>query len=99
EPFILVALLVVSALHTLSSLDRKATNLVLETARVFLTGAFIWCNKSLPKHHPATTGGGARKHAKLTPPQQAIVDSIPRDIRTVLSQLRVQPDIVRYACC
>ena len=91
----------ISAIHTLSGADRKAANLVLEALRFFLIGSFISCNKGASKTStaPLSTSLVARKSSQLTPAQQALVDSIPRDIRTVLSQLGVQPEIIRYACC
>ncbi|RDX40340.1 hypothetical protein OH76DRAFT_1366365, partial [Lentinus brumalis] len=91
QPFILVALLVTSTLHTVSGLNREAADLVLLTMRAVLTGAFIACNKAKRRN---------RSHSPpLTPEQQAMLDSVPRDIRTALSHLKVEPNIIRYATC
>ncbi|KAH9853713.1 hypothetical protein C2E23DRAFT_727959, partial [Lenzites betulinus] len=86
EPCILLALLITSALHTLSGMNSDAANLILVTIRVVLTGAFI-----------GKRCKGAR--SALTDQQQSMLDSIPRDVRTVLSRLGVEPDIIRYATC
>ncbi|KAH9834090.1 uncharacterized protein C8Q71DRAFT_725300 [Rhodofomes roseus] len=85
-PFLLITLLMVSALHTISGLNREAANLILATLRALLFGAFIAC--SAPH--------GRRQ---LTSEQQAILDSIPRDIRSVMSQLKVEPSMTKYAAC
>ena len=83
------------------------------TLRAVLTGAFIACNKSAPSPAasspiaspfpaPSSRKAKRRSHARSTPltvEQQAILDSIPRDIRTALSHLKVEPNIIRYATC
>ncbi|KAI0349526.1 hypothetical protein OH77DRAFT_1364012, partial [Trametes cingulata] len=91
QPFILAALLMTSALHTLSGVNRPTTNLVLTTLRVFLVGAFMSCSEE----HPDASKGPPH----LTRSQQALVDSIPRDVRTALSRLNIQPTFIRYASC
>ncbi|KAH9828801.1 uncharacterized protein C8Q71DRAFT_717899, partial [Rhodofomes roseus] len=87
--FLLAALLTVSALHTLSGLSRDAANLVLAALRALLYGAFVACNAaSAPRgQHP------------LTADQHGILDSIPRDVRTVLRTLNLEPEVTRYAAC
>ncbi|KAI0355757.1 hypothetical protein OH77DRAFT_1402453, partial [Trametes cingulata] len=87
QPYILLTLLIISAVHAISGLNSDAANLVLGAIRVVLTGAFIASNK--------TTSPPVLRALE----QQTTLDSIPRDIRTVLSQLNVEPDFVRYACC
>lgn len=84
-PFLLASLFMVSALHTLSGVSRDASNLILATLRALLFGAFVACS-------PGTSRG-------LLPRQQAILDSIPRDIRTVLTHLKIEPVITKYATC
>ncbi|RDX40105.1 hypothetical protein OH76DRAFT_1366695, partial [Lentinus brumalis] len=91
QPFILVALLVTSTLHTVSGLNREAADLVLMMMRAILTGAFIACNKSRRRNRA--------RSSPLTSEQQEILDSVPRDIRTALSHLKVEPEIIRYATC
>ncbi|TFY56546.1 hypothetical protein EVJ58_g7577 [Rhodofomes roseus] len=88
-PFILAALLMVSALHTLSGLNREAANLVLATFRALLYGAFVICSRSNTPRGPS----------RLAVEHQAILDCIPRDIRSVMSHLKVEPQITRYASC
>ncbi|KAI0363915.1 hypothetical protein BV20DRAFT_957318, partial [Pilatotrama ljubarskyi] len=93
QPCILLALLMVSALHTLSGLNSDAANLVLGIIRVVLTGAFIASNNPHGKRRERPQLGS------LTDEQRSILESVPRDIRTVLSRLEVEPDIIRYATC
>lgn len=118
QPFILVALLVTSTLHTVSGLNREAADLVLMTMRAVLTGAFIACNKvpsSTSLSPPSATQASPssrklvqprksrrRNHGRLSPltlEQQEILNSVPRDIRTALSHLKVEPNIICYATC
>lgn len=93
QPFILIALLMASALHTLSGVSRPATNLVLVTLRMFLVCVFRVCGE---------VGGGGRSvsgRSRLKDSQRALLDSIPRDVRTALSHLGVEPEFVLYAAC
>ncbi|CDO68121.1 hypothetical protein BN946_scf185044.g29 [Trametes cinnabarina] len=116
QPCILLALIVTSALHTLSGVDGNAANLVLGMVRALLTGVFIACNKpassrsSSPSslrlrseaqqlHSPQHSPRRRTRHPNLTVEQRDMLDAIPRDIRTVLSRLGLDPDIVRYASC
>lgn len=113
QPFILIALIVTSAMHTLSGLNREAANLVLVMLRTVLVGAFISCNMSQSSElssdthqssastpHPGRgTGYTSTSGNSLTRFQQAIVDTIPRDVRTALKHLSVEPDVIRYASC
>lgn len=89
QPFILAALLVTSALHTLSGVNRDTANLVLVMLRTVLVGAFIRCSQ------PATS----ITRSQFSIDQQAILDSIPRDVRTAISRLNLEPSIIRYATC
>ncbi|KAI0366441.1 hypothetical protein BV20DRAFT_916843, partial [Pilatotrama ljubarskyi] len=84
QPCILLTLLIVSALHALSGLNSDAANLILGVIRVVLTGAFIASNNAA---------------SPPTSPQRSMVGSVPRDIRTVLSRLDLEPDFIRYATC
>ncbi|KAH9846544.1 hypothetical protein C2E23DRAFT_574361 [Lenzites betulinus] len=111
QPCILIALLVTSALHTISGMNADSANLVLAMIRVVLTGAFIASNKSSttssPNPRPSSPvlrqSSNARRRraqsASLTPEQQSMLDTIPRDIRTALSRLKVEPETIRYATC
>ncbi|PIL35294.1 hypothetical protein GSI_02019 [Ganoderma sinense ZZ0214-1] len=107
QPFVLIALLVTCALHTLSGVNRGATNLLLVTLQALLVGAFISCNNegesASGDSSQDITFNPARKaiHArsKLSSAQKAVVDSVPRDIQTVLSHLGIEPDVIRFASC
>lgn len=91
QPFVLAGLLVTSALHTLSGLNRDAANLVLVMLRAALVGVFVMCSKSR---------SNSARDALFTPPDhRAILDSLPRDVRTAISRLKLQPNVVRYATC
>ncbi|OJT15521.1 hypothetical protein TRAPUB_7214 [Trametes pubescens] len=89
-PFLLAALLMVSILHTLAGVSFPVAQFVLASMKVLLFGAF-----SLN-----TVAGTTRtSRPELTAAHKAIVDAIPYDLRTVLKNLQVEPDIVSYACC
>ncbi|RDX39489.1 hypothetical protein OH76DRAFT_1298719, partial [Lentinus brumalis] len=89
QPFVLAGLLVTSALHTLSGVNRDAANLVLVMLRAVLVGVFIFCSKSTSRGAPSP----------LSAAQKAVLDSVPRDVRTAMSHLRLQPEFIRYATC
>ncbi|KAI0739245.1 hypothetical protein C8Q80DRAFT_1070816, partial [Daedaleopsis nitida] len=91
-PFTLVALLMTSALHTLSGLNRVAANLILVTICAVLAGAFLACNTPLHRSSHLRT-------QTLTPEQQTVLNSIPCDVRTALKYLKVESNIVCYATC
>lgn len=92
-------------MHTLSGVNHNAANLVLVTIRAALTGAFILCNKSNASQSSSLSPVSRRSPKKesrlvdLTPEQQRMLDGIPRDVRTALSRLKAEPNIVRYATC
>lgn len=71
-------------LHAVHSVNRADSHYVLTTIRVLLFGAFTFCN----------TG-----RRRLTIAQQAVLDSIPKDVRTALKRLDIDPEFTRYACC
>ncbi|KAL7283106.1 hypothetical protein ACG7TL_002531 [Trametes sanguinea] len=96
QPFILLGLLMMSALHTLCGTSRPATNLILVTLRVVLTGAFMACNGHSVHSH---TAHNPRSRDSLSDFQQKVLDSIPRDIHTTLSHLKVETEFIRYATC
>ncbi|KAI0735939.1 hypothetical protein C8Q76DRAFT_568477, partial [Earliella scabrosa] len=84
-PFILVALFLVSVLHTLAGVSRPYTNLILATLQVVLFGTMTWQNPLAQK--------------MLSASQDALLRSIPLDIRTALSTLRLEPKVTIYATC
>ncbi|KAI0362927.1 hypothetical protein BV20DRAFT_905515, partial [Pilatotrama ljubarskyi] len=83
-PSILLALIIIGALHTLSGVQGNAVNLILGMVRIVLTGAFIASNKAASLQADSS---------------QSMLDAIPRDILTVLAHLQVEPDYIRYATC
>ncbi|KAJ8457610.1 hypothetical protein ONZ51_g11431 [Trametes cubensis] len=85
EPFVLAALIMTCMLHAVHSVNHLDSHYVLATLRVLLFGAFMFCNKA--------------RQSSITPSQQAILQSMPVDVRTVLKRLGIDPDFVRYACC
>lgn len=85
DPFILAALLVVVALHTLAATAHTHVNLILSILRVVLVGVFL------------SDKAGAARH--LNQSQKTMLDGIPQDIRAVLSMFDLEPDFVPYICC
>ncbi|OJT14959.1 hypothetical protein TRAPUB_8489, partial [Trametes pubescens] len=85
-PFVLCVLLVVSLLHTVAAVSRPFTALILALVKVVVFGAY-----SLG----STSAGQAASSTALS----ALLRAIPDDVRTALSALGVEPNIVRYACC
>ncbi|OSC96417.1 hypothetical protein PYCCODRAFT_1379203, partial [Trametes coccinea BRFM310] len=83
EPFILAGLLMACVLHAIAAVRGSNMRFVLVTLQVMLFGCLTYCNASV----------------HLTPAQHNIVNAIPDDIRTVLSALKIEPDITRYASC
>ncbi|TBU36326.1 hypothetical protein BD309DRAFT_838011, partial [Dichomitus squalens] len=81
--FLLAGLLMVTILHTLSDVARPDAAFALSTLKVVIFGAFTF-----------STAGNA-----LSPPQHALLNKAPSDIRTVLTRLGVEPNITRYASC
>ncbi|KAI9057623.1 hypothetical protein FKP32DRAFT_1583402, partial [Trametes sanguinea] len=88
-PFLLAALLMVAILHTLSAVAFPAAQYILATLKVVVFGAFTM----------RSVGSSSGLAPSLTSEQQSILQSMPRDLRTVLDALELIPDIVSYACC
>lgn len=104
QPFVLIALLMVSALHALFGVNRETVHLVLATVRVVLTGAYISCSQPTSTRPPSPSSGATRATREhitltLTVAQQSILDSVPRVVRTALAHLKIEADFVRYASC
>ncbi|KAH9854813.1 hypothetical protein C2E23DRAFT_705383, partial [Lenzites betulinus] len=85
EPFVLAALLMVAMLHAIHSATRTDSHYVLTTIRAVLFGAFMFCNRA--------------RRPSLTSDQEEVLNSIPKDVRTALKRLHIDPEVVRYACC
>lgn len=77
-----------TVLHSMAATARLPVQYVLQVIQVVLHGAFLYCNSSL--------GGGP---SNLTPKQKTILKSIPDDIKTVIDDLELAPDLIRFACC
>ncbi|KAI0375839.1 hypothetical protein BV20DRAFT_908569, partial [Pilatotrama ljubarskyi] len=87
EPWLLAGLMMASVLHGLAAASRSDLEFVLAALQAMVYGLFVYCNLSFGR--PPT----------LTESQKALLDSIPADIRTVLSRLDLDPTMTRYACC
>ncbi|KAH9854780.1 hypothetical protein C2E23DRAFT_725463, partial [Lenzites betulinus] len=85
EPFVVAALIMTTILHALHGVSRNDSHYVLATIRVLLYGAFAFCRT------PSS--------APMTEAQQAVLASVPKDVRTALKRLHIEPEILRYACC
>ena len=81
--FILAALLMVTLLHTLSAVAFVQAEFILNTLRIVIFGVFTW-----------STGSSMLKRE-----EQALLDQVPMDIRTVFARLALNPDIVEFAAC
>lgn len=84
QPFVTVALIIAVVLHGMAAVARPEVAFVLSGIRAMLFGVFVWCNA------PSRS---------LSAVQRLLLKCIPRDVRTVLRTLHLEPDIVRYACC
>ncbi|KAI0711693.1 hypothetical protein C8Q76DRAFT_571196, partial [Earliella scabrosa] len=87
QPFILAGLLMVVVLHSIASAARLKSEFILATMEVIVFGSFMFCN-SLPS-----------PPSPMCISQADALRSIPRDMKTALSVLEVEPEIVEYACC
>ncbi len=84
EPFVTLGLVMAVIMHTLASVSHPRTAFFLSAIRAMLFGAFAWCNAS---------------SGTIDTAQRLLLKCIPRDIRTAMRLLHLDPDIVRYACC
>ncbi|KAI0360932.1 hypothetical protein OH77DRAFT_1365392, partial [Trametes cingulata] len=87
EPWLLAGLMMSAVLHALAAASRPHLRYVLATLQAMVYGLFMYSNR--------TSGGPAT----LNPTQSSLFSSIPSDVRTVLADLRLEPDIVRFASC
>ncbi|TFK92433.1 hypothetical protein K466DRAFT_468645, partial [Polyporus arcularius HHB13444] len=87
EHFILAALLLAAVLHALAEASQYDMAFVLAGIQAILYGAFVWTNM---------TSGMPRS---LTPAQFEMLNEIPKDIRSILKKLDLEPEIVRHAVC
>ncbi|KAI1785300.1 hypothetical protein LXA43DRAFT_900068, partial [Ganoderma leucocontextum] len=84
--FLLAGLLMATVLHSLASVSFPRVDYLLATLRVVLFGGFTANSvRSLP--------------TSVTSMQRSLIDSIPLDIRKVMKDLHLEPDITPYASC
>ncbi|KAL7279724.1 hypothetical protein ACG7TL_006131 [Trametes sanguinea] len=83
QPFLVAALFMVCALHSLAHVARPYANLVLATIKVVIWGAIMAC-------------GGS---STLMVHQQSLLKLIPSDVRTAIDLLGLEPDLTVYAAC
>ncbi len=75
-------------LHSLAEAARLDVTVLLAAMKAVFFGSFMWCNTL------------HRQPSTLSPEQLKILDSIPRDVRTLFTQLDLEPpDTVRHAVC
>ncbi|PIL24708.1 hypothetical protein GSI_12594 [Ganoderma sinense ZZ0214-1] len=88
QPYVLAGLLMATVLHSLAATARMPVQYVLRVLQVVLYGAFLYCN--------STSGS---KTTSLTPDQKSILETVPIDIKTIINDLELSPDFIRFACC
>ena len=87
QPFVLAALIMTVVLHALAGTARERVQYVLATIEVLLYGSFAFSRSS-----GDTSLQTDADHA-------LVLKHIPRDIRSAISTLGLEPDVVVYACC
>ncbi|KAI0658047.1 hypothetical protein C8Q70DRAFT_878943, partial [Cubamyces menziesii] len=83
QPFLIVALFMVCALHSLAHVARPYANLVLATIKMVMLGAIMSC-------------GGPSRFTEL---QRSLLKSVPSDVRSAIELLGLEPDLTVYASC
>ncbi|KAI0690826.1 hypothetical protein C8T65DRAFT_547957, partial [Cerioporus squamosus] len=84
EPFITLGLVTAVIMHTFAGVSHPKANFLLVALKTIMFGAFMWCNAP---------------NVVIDNAQRLLLRCIPRDIRTALRVLHLDPDIIRYACC
>ncbi|KAI0089955.1 hypothetical protein BDY19DRAFT_872420, partial [Irpex rosettiformis] len=82
-PLLSAILFLIVVLHTVASISRSQATYVLSTLRVVIFSAFTF--QSL--------------YRNLSPAQHAFLNSVPRDVRTAMKALDLEPEHTIYACC
>ncbi|OJT15383.1 hypothetical protein TRAPUB_8050 [Trametes pubescens] len=85
QPFVLAALIMVTILHAVHGVNRVDSHYILTTIRVLLFGALAYCGMA---------GGTAPTEAQVI-----LLKTVPKDVRTALKRLNIDPEIIRFACC
>ncbi|KAI9062806.1 hypothetical protein FKP32DRAFT_1554566, partial [Trametes sanguinea] len=83
QPFLIAALFMVCALHSLAHVARPYANLVLATIKVVILGATMAC-------------GGSSRLPEL---QQRLLKRVPSDVRSAIDLLGLEPELTVYAAC
>ncbi|KAI9069639.1 hypothetical protein FKP32DRAFT_1559298, partial [Trametes sanguinea] len=83
QPFLITALFMVCALHSLAHVARPYANLVLAAIKVVILGAIMTC-------------GGS---SNLTEMQRRLLKRVPTDVRSAIELLGLEPDVTTYATC
>ncbi|KAI0667019.1 hypothetical protein C8Q78DRAFT_983017, partial [Trametes maxima] len=83
QPFLIAALIMVCALHSLAHLSHPYSNFVLATIKVVILGAVMM------------SGGSS----SLSAEHRSLLKNIPSDVRTAMKILNLEPDVVTYASC
>ncbi|KAH9854786.1 hypothetical protein C2E23DRAFT_698484, partial [Lenzites betulinus] len=85
QPFLVAGLIMVSVLHALANVSRPYASFALAAIRVVILGTIL------------TTPGTTRYN--MTSEQRSLLERVPRDIRTVIRHLELEPDFTTYAAC
>ncbi|OSD01989.1 hypothetical protein PYCCODRAFT_1344209, partial [Trametes coccinea BRFM310] len=83
QPFLIAALFMVCALHSIAHVARPFANLVLATIKVVILGAIMAC------------GGSSR----LSDLQRSLLGRVPSDVRSAMDILGLEPELIVYASC
>ncbi|KAI0325704.1 hypothetical protein GY45DRAFT_1217033, partial [Cubamyces sp. BRFM 1775] len=83
QPFLIAALFMVCALHSLAHVARPYANLVLATIKIVILGTIMAC-------------GGSSRLSEL---QRSLLQRIPSDVRSAIDMLGLEPDLTVYAAC
>ncbi len=84
EPFLTLTLVTAVIVHTFASISHPQSAFLLRALKAIIFGVFVWCNTPTKA---------------LSEAQRLLLKCIPRDIRTALRILHLEPEIMRYACC
>ncbi|KAI0666489.1 hypothetical protein C8Q78DRAFT_945915, partial [Trametes maxima] len=83
QPFLVAALIMVCALHSLAHVAYPYSKLALVTMKLTIMGGVMLC-------------GG---RAAITPEHRSLLREVPTNVRTAMKVLGLEPDLVVYASC
>lgn len=87
QPFVVAALIMTVVLHALGGTARDRVHYVLATIHVLIYGSFAFTRSS----------GDPPFRTNID--QARVLEHIPYDIRSAISTLGLEPDLLQYACC